>query len=247
MLVNKDNCVGCEQCIPYCPCQAIYISEDGLAQINQDLCYECGICLIVEACNFDALHYPERFSETRANRYYCNNVLVKHPITQMTGRGTAEMKTNDITNRYKRGEAGFGIEIGRPDIGATFRDVQTVAMALVKINVTFEPGAPMTLLMTDVKKGIFPEDILDERIICAILEFTVPTPQLQKILEALEDVAGEIDTVFSVDLITRAEEDGSLPNIEIAKSLGYQVRPNAKATVGLARVNPAQARGGEGK
>ncbi len=57
------------------------------------------------------------------------------------------MKTNDITNRYKRGEAGFGIEIGRPDIGATF-GMYTVAWRLQN-KCYIEPGAPMTLLMTD--------------------------------------------------------------------------------------------------
>jgi hypothetical protein len=74
----------------------------------------------------------------------------------------------------------------------------------------------------------------------------VPPPQLQKILEALGDVAGEIDTVFSVDLITRLRRSAAYQILKM-RSLWLSIRPNAKATVGLARVNPAQARGGEGK
>ena len=234
MLVNKENCIGCGQCVPFCPGNAISINDCGQAHIDQDRCYECGVCLLVNACKFDALFYPE-LTGGRLIRYHYNNVLAKHPVTQMTGRGTAEMKTNELTDRYKRGEAGFGVEIGRPDVGASFADVQKVAMALAAAGVEFEPGTPTTLLMEDPATGKLPDDILDERIICSILEFSVPTDKVKKVLEALTDVSKDIDTVFSVDLITRAEDDGSLPNINIAKAMGIEVRPNGKATIGLGR------------
>lgn len=243
MQVNKDNCTGCGQCIPYCPANAISINEEGQADIDLELCYECGVCLIVEACKFDALYYPE-LTGGRLTRYYYNNVLAKHPVTQMTGRGTAEMKTNELTNRYKRGEAGFGIEIGRPDVGATFADVEKVAMALAEVGVKFEPGTPTTLLMEDPSTGKLPDEVLKERVICSILEFTVPTEKLEEVLTTLKAVSQEINTVFSVDLITRAEEDGSLPNIEIAKSLGFEVRPNGKTTIGLGKLG-SQVKEGE--
>lgn len=210
------------------------------AFIDLAQCYECGVCQMVQVCPTDALVYQE-MTEDRLTRYYFNNVLVKHPVTKMTGRGTAEMKTNEVTNRYKHGEAGFGVEIGRPDVGATFRDVQTVAMALAGAGVTFEPGAPTTLLMEDPERGTIADEILDERIICAIIEFTIKTEKLAEILRVLDNVSKEIDTVFSIDLITRTEPDGRLPNLEIVAEEGYEVRPNAKATIGLGRVsNPGK-------
>lgn len=242
MLVNEINCTGCSQCVPYCPINAITIGDDRKAHIDQELCYECGICLDVGSCKFDALFYPE-LEGNRLLRYYYNNVKAKNPTTQMTGRGTAEMKTNELTDRYKRGEAGFGVELGRPDVGATFRDVETVAMAVAAIGARFEAGAPTTLMMQDPATGKMSEDILNERVICSILEFSVPTEKLPVLFETLHDVSQKIDTVFSVDMITRAEEDGSLPNVEIAKSLGIYVRPNAKTTIGLGRVNPEQKAG----
>ena len=234
MQVKKEVCVGCGQCVAYCPSEAITITPARKAVIDQEKCYECGICLSVGACKRNALYYPE-LEGGRLTRYYYNNVRAKHPVTKLTGRGTAEMKTNELTNRYKRGEAGFGIEIGRPDLGATFRDVQTVAMALAAIGARFEPGAPTTLFMEDPSTGKLADDVLDERIICSILEFTVPTETLPLTLSTLREVSQKIDTVFSVDLITRAEEDGSLPNVEIARSLGYDVRINGKTTIGLGR------------
>lgn len=245
MLINKNNCTGCAQCVPFCPCDAITINSEKKAVIDQDLCYECGICLSVGSCKFDALYYQE-LEGNRLIRYYYNNVLAKHPVTKMTGRGTAEMKTNELTDRFKRGEVGFGVELGRPDVGASFRDVQTLAMALAKVGVRFEPGAPTTLLMEDPEIGKLQEDILEERVICSIIEFSAPTTLLSQIIETLREVAKKIDTVFSVDMITRAEEDGSLPNVEIVREMGIEVRPNGKATIGLGKPGE-QVKAGETK
>jgi hypothetical protein len=49
------------------------------------------------------------------------------------GRGTAEVKTNDVTGRVKEGEAGFVIEFGRPSVGARFRDIQEMTKALAAL------------------------------------------------------------------------------------------------------------------
>ncbi len=236
MLVDREKCVGCGQCVPYCPCIAIHMDEKKKAVIDLERCYECGICLLVGSCKFDALVYQE-MSGPRLTRYYYNNVLVKNPVTGMTGRGTAEMKTNELTNKYAADEVGFGIELGRPDVGANFRDVQLITMALAGIGIKFDAGAPTTLEMEDPSLGTFPEAILDERIICSIVEFKAKTTMLPRIIDVLRKVEQKIDTVFSVDMVSRAQVDGSLPNVDIVKSLGVTVRPNAKTTVGLGRAN----------
>jgi hypothetical protein len=153
----------------------------------------------------------------------------------MAGRGTSEIKTNEVTGKYLSGEAGLGVEMGRPDVGTTFRDVEKVAMVLAKQGVTFDPEAPTTMIMIDPKVGSLPPEILNERVIDVILECKAPTEKLPDILHALDEVSMQIDTVFSLDLITMAEEDGSLPNVEIARQLGFDPRPNAKTTVGLGR------------
>jgi len=204
------------------------------AQIDRDKCVECSVCKQVNVCTFAAFEEDE-LTWPRAIRRTYSNVMARHPQTGMTGRGTPEMKTNEVTGKYLRGEVGLGVELGRPDVRTRFRDVEKVAMVLAKAGFTFDREAPTTMIMTDPKTGSLPPEILDERVICVILEGKAPTERLPALLEALKRVSKEIDTVFSLDMITVAEEDGSLPNIEMVRRLGYEVRPNAKTTIGLGR------------
>ena len=51
--VKPDDCVGCENCVPVCPLEAISMI-DGKAVIDQDKCTKCGVC--IEECPVDAIH-----------------------------------------------------------------------------------------------------------------------------------------------------------------------------------------------
>ena len=44
MNISKEKCVGCANCIPVCSVGAIYIGDDGLAEINTESCVECHNC-----------------------------------------------------------------------------------------------------------------------------------------------------------------------------------------------------------
>ena len=44
MIVNKEICVGCGQCINSCPVDAISYGADGKAHIDKDICILCGTC-----------------------------------------------------------------------------------------------------------------------------------------------------------------------------------------------------------
>jgi len=50
--VNAEECVGCENCVPVCPTEAISM-DDGKAVIDQEKCTECGAC--VDECPVDAI------------------------------------------------------------------------------------------------------------------------------------------------------------------------------------------------
>lgn len=42
--VDQGDCEGCGACIERCPNKAIYRNENGLADVNHDICLTCGYC-----------------------------------------------------------------------------------------------------------------------------------------------------------------------------------------------------------
>ena len=238
MKVDKEKCTGCEACQPYCPVGAIKSIEwegKGASEIDQDECVECGACHTRSgACPVDAIYQPP-LDWARSLREQFSNPNVRHPSTAGQGRGTEEMKTNDVTGRYRRGMSGIAVEMGRPGMGASFRDIQTVSMAVAKLGVEFEPQNPLTVVMADPTVGKFKQEVMDERVLSAILEFRIGNDRLKEVLKALKEVSPKIDTVFSLDLVSRVNKDGSIPNASIAREAGFPARPNTKTNVGLGR------------
>jgi len=210
------------------------ISMDDIATIDQDECVDCGVCLRSKICPVDAFIY-EIAPWPRSLRAIFSNPIIEHKETRVTGRGTEEMKTNDVTGRFKRGWVGIGIELGRPGIGSRFRDVDKVAQAMARLGAKFEPKNPVTLLMKDVGAGKLKEDVLDEKVLSAIVECTFPIEKIKAALIALKEVARDVDTVFSVDCINVVEPDGSLPVDKILSELEIPRYINGKTNVGLGR------------
>jgi electron transfer flavoprotein alpha subunit len=50
--VEKDECIGCETCVPVCPVNAISM-VDGVAIIDQKTCTQCEAC--VPTCPVEAI------------------------------------------------------------------------------------------------------------------------------------------------------------------------------------------------
>ncbi|MDO4870238.1 MAG: aldo/keto reductase [Bacillota bacterium] len=42
--IDQGDCEGCGACVKRCPNKAIYFNENGLADINYDICLTCGYC-----------------------------------------------------------------------------------------------------------------------------------------------------------------------------------------------------------
>jgi hypothetical protein len=87
--------------------------------------------------------------------------------------------------------------------------------------------------MSDPRNGKFKQDILNEKALSAILEFGLDLKALPELLEILEKVSGEIDTVFSLDIATRVNPDGSVPTAPFIEAAGLWIAPNGKTNVGL--------------
>lgn len=237
MEIDKEKCIGCGECRPYCTVSAIAIVEWGgkcISEVNQEECVECGVCLRASICPTEAI-YMQKLKWPRLIRAEFSNPTLPHSSTRVLGRGTQEMKTNDVSGRFLMGFTGVGIEVGRPGVGATLEEIQAICMAVAEVEIEFEPLNPVTSLMADGKTGKLKEDILNEKVLSAIIEFIVPNDQLNSVLERIKAVSKKINTVFSLDLMSRVNEDGSIPVVSIAKNAGFIARPNTKTNIGLGR------------
>jgi NAD-dependent dihydropyrimidine dehydrogenase PreA subunit len=230
MKIDVEKCVRCQSCVTYCPVSAIKVSEK--VYIDQEICVECGACLKSGACKFDALYQPE-LGWPRVVRGHFSDPVESHPLTGISGRGTCEMKTNDVTGRFRDGEVGFALELGRPGISASFADLEKVSMALAG-RVDFEPLNPVTGLL-DIETGRLKDArIGDERVLSAIIECKTTEDRGLEILDILKRVAEEIDTVFSVCVVNKCRSY-EIPFKKTLEEAGYTPRINGKTNVGLGR------------
>lgn len=235
MEINQDLCTHCAKCIPICPVGAIHGERSSRhIVIDRDKCVECGVCYRAGICTESGLT-PPVLTWPRSIRAALSDPLIVHKETRIPGRGTEEMKTNDVTGRYKRGHLGLAVEMGRPGISTSFRDVERIAMACARHGVVFEPKNPVTALMVDRLCGKINPDVMNERVLSAIVEFEVPLEQAPALLDDLRSTANEIETVFSLDAISLVEPDGTVPAYDVLVGAGFQPSPNGKHNVGLGR------------
>jgi len=265
MQIDPQKCVACANCVPVCPMGAIYIdTEINRARINHDECVECGTCFRMSKENLNptlvrgvrklAKMFRLRFEPEpdvcptssfvmdelewpRIARRVFSDPLVEHKSTGIHGRGTEEVKTNDVVNRVRVGEVGYVIEFGRPGVGVRFRDIQEMTRELARLEgVEFEAKNPITHLMTDRATGDLQEDLLNEKILSAIVEIKTTIREVPAVLDAVMAVAKRIDTVVAVGVSTRCGEDGDERELApLLDELGYTFE-RAKTNMGLGRV-----------
>jgi NAD-dependent dihydropyrimidine dehydrogenase PreA subunit len=235
MRINPDACVACMECVDFCSVEAIKKNAaTGTVFVDEDACVECGVCRRADVCPADALWQPE-LKWPRRIRAEFSDPLRPHSGSGEAGRGTEEVKTNDVTGRYSKGRVGIALELGRPGVGTSLKDMEKVAMAVAAMGAVFVEKNPVYHLMADTKIGTFKEDVLNERILSAIIEFSTTPSNVPPMLRTLLEVSQKINTVFSVNMCSLLEEDGSCAAEEAVRNAGFKIRPNGKNNIGLGR------------
>ncbi len=264
MQIDDTKCVACGNCTYVCPMGAIFIDpQTRKASINHDECVECYACynglskehlppktvrfarrmmskLLLrfepdpDICPTDAI-LPDELSWPRVVRRAFSDPRVPHESTGITGRGTEEVKTNDVSDRVAVGMVGFTIEFGRPGVGARFHHIQEMSRALAALGVKLQPKNPVTAMMSDQETGTIRPDILNEKVLSAILEITVPVERTEEIIRTVWEVEKRIDTIVVLGVATRCDADGEERVVApILEKLGYQLK-RAKTNLGLGR------------
>lgn len=265
MRIDPQKCVACGNCTYVCPMGAIYIDPViKRATVDRDECVECYACyngMSREHLNptlvrtlrriFQALRLrfdpepdvcptsaftPEDLTWPRIVRRAFSDPRVPHESTGVEGRGTEEVKTNDVSGRVKEGEVGFTIEFGRPGVGVRFWEIQRMTMKLAEAGIEFEKKNPVTTLLKNKETGEIRDDILDEKIMSAIVEIKVPVERTEEVIRLVWEVEKQINTVVALGVGVRCDENGEdhvvLPILE---KLGYHPQ-RAKTNIGLGRI-----------
>jgi hypothetical protein len=171
-------------------------------------------------------------------RGYFSDPISMHPSTGIAGRGTEESKSNDVTLRVGPGEVGIAIELGRPTLGVPLRELQKVTRVLARAGIhKIERNNPVHSMLADAETGDLKPELLDERVLSAIIELKVRREELRGVLRILKEVEKEVDGVFCIDVCTVLEPRLTIPD-EVLKSIeaeGFTRRPNAKINMGLGR------------
>ena len=234
--IDQEKCTGCRTCQRYCTVDAI-LFEDKKCRIDPALCTECYVCLRMKVCPETAIYPQELENFYKQFQHVMSDPVETHSVTGVTGRGTEEVKTNDVSGRYRKGEVGLSIDMGRPGMGVYLRDAEKVAMAAAKAGFELAPAedTPLAAFMTDLKGGKLIDECLDYRLLSVIIEGKCKEEKLKDVLKALQAVEEKIDTVFSLGLISRVDENGGCKSLAVLDEIGLPQPHRGKVNVGLGR------------
>jgi len=238
VVVNKELCTGCWTCIPYCPVSALKKNEDEtITYVDQDICTKCNVCIRNQVCPLEAIEEQPYDNFKNEFQHLMSDPTVSTKGTGVPGRGTEEAKTNDVTGRFGKNEFGICIDMGRPGIGCKLREAEKVAMAVVRAGVKLEgpEATPIAKIMTDLKTGKLRDDLLETYVLSIIVEGKCNIKRLPDVIKALKEVEKQIETVFSLGIVARVDENGDTPMFDMLKELNIPRPFRGKINVGLGR------------
>jgi len=87
-----------------------------------------------------------------------------------------------------------------------------------------------------VSSGTLRDDILNEKVMSAIVEIKVPVARTEEIIRVVWDVEKRLDTVVAIGVATRCGEHGEEVIVApILERMGYKVQ-RAKTNIGLGQI-----------
>lgn len=124
--------------------------------------------------------------------------------------------------------------MGRPALGTRFVDVERVVKKFKTHGHAVVEDNPVAGLIADPATGTLRPEVLKERAISVLVEFIVPESAVPALRTLLDELAEEVETVFSVGIALRAKQDGTS---RIEDLFGGEVfrLPNGKVNLGLAQ------------
>ncbi len=236
MYIDQDLCKKCLDCRPVCPMGAIMV-KDKQVIIDYETCVECGVCRRMNFCQEGAIKQAEPIPYPRIVRAVFSDPTIRHESTGISGRGTEEMKTNDVTNNFVAGKIGFSIELGRPGVGAYLSDLEKVVKELKRKKVVFAKENPVMDLIVDQETGALRPEILGEKVLSAIAEFIIDEEGAIDFINGMKAFLNkELDSVATMSVISRADSKGNCSFLEGLRTAGHDVYPNGKVNIGMALV-----------
>ena len=234
MYIVTDLCQKCLDCMPVCPVGAIKIINKQVA-IDYEECVECGVCRRLRICPEKAIQQVDEIPYPRILRAVFSDPTRNHPTTGVLGRGTEEMKTNDVTHLFKQGDVGFSVELGRPGMGAYLSELDKVTRKVTEMGVEFAKDNPVIPLIADAQTGALLPEVLGEKVLSAIAEFKVEESRALDIIDELQQfLNSKLDTVATLSVISKADKNGHSNFYETLKNTGHPPYPNGKVNIGLA-------------
>ena len=229
MQIDPNKCVACSNCVPVCPMGAIYVDPQiNRATINYDECVECGTChrMSGEHLNPTMVRTVRKLAKFFRFRFEPEPDVCPTSAFVMEElewpRIARRVFSDPLVEHKSTGIKGRGTE------------------ALAKLGVTFEPKNPISHLMTDKSQGTIQEDILNEKILSAIVEIKTTIHEVSNVLDTVMEVAKTIDTVVALGVSTRCGENGEDPVLApLLEELGYEFE-RAKTNMGLGRITNVQ-------
>jgi hypothetical protein len=208
--------------------------EDKAVIIDYESCVECSVCRRFGICPEDAIKQVEEIPYPRVVRAVFSDPLQRHQTTGIGGRGTEEMKTNDVTNQYKKGSIGFSIELGRPGVGAYLSDLDKVLRKVTASGGIFAEENPVMPLIADRKTGALKPELLKEKVLSAIVEFHIPEEEAIAFINQIKQFLNDnLDSVATMSVIWRADPDGRPQFLEQLIAQGQSPYPNGKVNIGM--------------